>query len=236
MAQVVEAAAIGTGDRVLEVGAGTGALSVQLLDAGARLVAVEIDRDLKPVLRQVLGDRATLVFDDVLTGKHTINPCVIEALGAGPFKLVANLPYNVASPLLVNLAVDHPDMSVAVVTIQREVADRLTAPPGGGGKNYGPLSVIVQAMCEVRRVATLPPGCFWPQPKVASAVVALTRRAAPLTDDPHRLADLVHRLFNQRRKQLGSILGRDTPLPDGVEPTMRPEQLSVAQLIQLAGN
>src|SRR5690606_37362939 len=105
-------------------------------------------------------------------------------------------------------------------------------PPGG--KDYGPLSVIVQAMCEAEQVAVLSPGCFWPQPTVESAVVRLRRRAEPMTDDPHRLMALLHRLFSRRRKQLGAILGRQTELPAGIDPAARPETLSVPQLADLA--
>ncbi|MEX0886839.1 MAG: 16S rRNA (adenine(1518)-N(6)/adenine(1519)-N(6))-dimethyltransferase RsmA [Phycisphaeraceae bacterium] len=238
MQRIVEAATIAPDDVVLEVGAGTGSLSEALLEAGARLVAVEYDRNLEPILREryaPYGDRVRLVMGDVLAGKHAINPEVIaavdEAAGADRYTLVANLPYNIASPLLVNLALDHPRMQRGVVMIQREVADRLTAGPGS--KTYGPLSVVVQAMCGVRRLMALPPGCFWPPPKVHSAVVELVRRSQPLTDDPHQLARFAQRLFQKRRKQLRAILG-DVNLPAGVEPKARPESLTVEQLIELA--
>ncbi len=236
MTQIVAAAAITPGDLVLEVGPGTGSLSECLLDAGARLLCVEIDSDLEPILQARIGDRATLLFTDVLASKHQLNPRVITALkSARPgssFKLIANLPYNVASPLLANLVVDHPEMSLAVVMVQREVADRLAAPPGG--KEFGPLGILVQAMCGVELLTTLSPSCFWPAPKVDSAVVRLIRRTQPLTHDPRKLSDLVHRLFQKRRKQIGSILGRSTPLPPGIDPQSRPEQLTLAQLAQLA--
>ena len=238
MDQVVAAARVGEGHVVLEVGAGTGSLSRRLLDAGARLVAVEIDADLEPILRQQLvepfGGRVTLVIGDVLTGKHVISLVVLDALasiGAAKFKLVANLPYNIASPLLVNLAVDHPGMTDAVVMVQREVAARLAAGPGT--KVYGPLGVIVQAMCEVELIATLAPTCFWPNPQVESAVIRLTRRSRPLTADPARFGAFIHNVFHTRRKQLGTILGRDLNWPAGVEPVTRPEQLSIQQLAAL---
>lgn len=235
---IVAAAAIVPGDVVLEVGPGTGVLAQRLLHHGARLVAVEIDHDLEPILRETLAPWAsqlTLVIGDVLAGKHHLNPKVMEAVDqhtGGSFKLIANLPYNVASPLIANLAIDYPRLSMAIVMVQREVADRLTAGPGG--KDYGQLGVIVQAMCQVQRVATLPPGCFWPQPKVDSAVVRLLRRDVPLTTDPHRLSKALLMLFSKRRKQLGAIVGRTTPLPPGVDPTARPETLSVEQLVELA--
>lgn len=287
MARILAAAELKDSDRVLEVGPGTGALSERLLGAGARLVMVEIDRDLAPILQERVLDRwpnhATLLIADVLAGKHEINPAVWEAMSSplsgaepqpgegtpdqargaradsasprapspgdeyaailsraraspagrgGPFKLIANLPYNVASPLIANLVLDHPEMSLAVVMIQREVADRLTAPPGG--KDYGPLGVLVQAACEVERVAVLTPGCFWPAPKVDSAVVRLRRREKPLTADLPALSRILHTLFSKRRKQIGAILGRATPLPAGIDPRARPEQLTVGQLIALA--
>ncbi|MEX1017902.1 MAG: 16S rRNA (adenine(1518)-N(6)/adenine(1519)-N(6))-dimethyltransferase RsmA, partial [Phycisphaeraceae bacterium] len=233
------------GDVVLEVGAGTGALTEQLLEAGAQVVAVEIDTDLEPILQDRLApyaDRVTLVLGDILATKRTLNPTVLTALShhapipnlqspIPAFKLIANLPYNVASPLLINLAVDHPAMTLGVVMIQREVADRLLAEPGN--KQYGPLTVMVQAMCQVERISTLPPGCFWPPPKVDSAVIRLRRREQPLTDDPHALGDLLHRLFSRRRKQLGAILGRATALPADIDPNARPESLSVEQLVTL---
>lgn len=233
--QIIAAADVQPGDRVLEVGPGTGTLSIALLETGANLLAVEVDRDLEPILQQVLEpwrDRARLLIADILAGKSRINPQVLEALGPGPFKLIANLPYNVASPLLANLALDHPDMRLAVVMIQREVGDRLTAQPGS--RDYGPLGILIQAMCHVDIVTTLPPACFWPQPKVDSVVVRLTRRDQPLTDQPHRLAELVQRLFQKRRKQIGAILGRDRALPEGIDPASRPEQLAVEQLILLS--
>lgn len=236
LAAILASAAIRPGDVVLEVGPGTGALSEHLLDAGATLIAVEIDRDLEPILKQRLvepyGDRVTLLFEDVLEGKHEINPRLMDLIAGRPFKLIANLPYNVASPLIVNLVLDHPHMSRAIVMVQREVGDRLAAPPGG--KDYGPLGIIVQAVCNVRRVVTLTPGCFWPMPQIDSAVIELTRLETPLTDDPHGLARLVHRLFEQRRKQIGSLLGRSTPLPAGIDPTLRAEKLSVQQLVELS--
>ncbi len=236
MARIMEAAALSPGDVVLEVGPGTGALTERLADAGARVVAVEIDRDMEPILRGRLGDRVTLHLGDALDGKHAISPealALLEQHHAERFKLIANLPYHIASPLLANLALDHPAMTHAVVMIQKEVADRLTAPPGT--KAYGPLGILLQAVFEIRRVGVLKPGCFYPPPSIDSAVVALHRRAAPLCDDPHAFSAMLHTLFSKRRKQLGAILGRDAELPAGVEPTMRPEVLSLDQLCELAG-
>jgi len=232
--RLVDAAGVGEGDRVLEVGPGTGALTEHLLERGCAVVACELDRGLADLLRERLGGRPgfTLIEGDCLLGKRGLNPAVVEALGTRPFTLVANLPYGAASPLLVTLLVDHPLCGAMHVTIQREVADRLRARVGT--RDYGELGIIVQALAEVKKIATLAPECFWPRPKVTSEMVSVVRRAAPLTDDPRRLLDLCRRLFTQRRKQLGTILGRSTALPAGIEASQRPEQLSIERLEELA--
>ncbi|MEM9110595.1 MAG: rRNA adenine dimethyltransferase family protein [Planctomycetota bacterium] len=287
MARIMEAAQLRPGDVVLEVGPGTGALTERLVESGARVVAVEIDREMRPILQARLGDQITLYIGDALDGKHAINREVLRLLNTplpmgegqgvrgeakprdsadqstqndrsspdpspqpspvgrggqssshktqapGPtFKLIANLPYNIASPLLGNLAIDHINMTAAVVMIQKEVADRLLARPGT--KAYGPLGVLIQALFAVERVGVLKPGCFYPPPSIDSAVVAMRRRNEPLCEDARALGALLHTLFSKRRKQLGSILGRGALLPEFVEPTMRPEQLTVEQLCVLA--
>ncbi len=234
MRKIIHAADIRPGELILEVGPGTGALTGRLLDTGADVIAVEIDRRLEPLLRHQFRtdtDGLWLIFEDILIGKRMLNPRVMELIGGRAFKLVANLPYNVASPLLVNLAAHYSNMSHAIAMIQEEVAARIMARPGG--KDYGQLSVMIQAMCEIERVVVLPPSCFWPMPKVSSAVIRLTRRDQPLTDQPDELDHLLHILFSKRRKQLGGILGRQESLPEGVEPHMRPDSLSVQQIISL---
>ena len=276
--KIMDAAKLAPGDTVLEVGPGTGALTERLVDEGANVIAVEIDRDMRPILEARLGEKITLHVGDALDGKHAINAEVLALLntplpsGEGPgvrgesqpsksdagcdqadrsstdpspqpspvgrggqgkpFKLIANLPYNIASPLMANLAIDHLNMTGMVVMIQKEVADRLLAQLGT--KAYGPLGVLIQALFEVERVCVLKPGCFYPPPSIDSAVVAMHRREQPMCEDAKALGELLHKLFSKRRKQLGSILGRDVALPDGVEITMRPEQLSVEQLCVLS--
>jgi 16S rRNA (adenine1518-N6/adenine1519-N6)-dimethyltransferase len=231
---ILEAAGPLNGKTILEVGSGTGVLTETLLDAGATVIAVEIDEAMVQILRDRIGpDSATfrLIQTDVLANKHTLDPTVVDALGNTDFAMVANLPYQVATPLLLNLVVDHPTMHRAVIMIQREVADRIVADPGG--KEYGILPVIAQAAMAVQIVTTLPPDCFWPKPKVSSAVIALERLAQPKTDQLPRLARLARRLFSQRRKQIGSLLGRQIDWPEGIDPSARPEQLSVEQFIEL---
>jgi len=231
---ILDAADVTPDDLVLEIGPGTGVLTEPMREAGADVVAVELDFDMVGILRERVGedrDGWTLIQGDIMAGKHAINPAVIDTLAGRPFKLVANLPYNITGPLLATLATDHPQMGSAIVMVQREVADRIMAGPHC--KQFGPLGVILQAMNQIERITTLSPNCFWPRPKVDSAVIRLTRRDAPLCGDPHALSEFLQRLFQKRRKQIGAILGRDN-IPDDFDASARPEQLGVEQLIALA--
>lgn len=244
--RLVEASGVGPGDLVLEVGPGTGALTDALLEQGCEVVACELDRGLGALVARRhagAGARFRLIQGDCLERKTLLNPEIGQALGDRSFRLVANLPYGAASPLMALLATryhpktpgEHPRCLGQFVTIQKEVAQRLRAGPGGS--EYGELGVIVQAMCAVTRLATLPPECFWPRPKVTSEMVSIVPLEAPLSDAPQRLAALCRVLFTKRRKQVGTILsgaGMTEALPPGIEPTMRPEQLSVTQLVELA--
>jgi len=234
--RIVDAASPAPGERVFEVGPGTGALSEAALERGARVLAVEIDPDLQPLLQETFepyGDRAELIIDDVLDGKHAVRSSIAARLRAEPFLLLANLPYHVASPLIMLLLREFPTMSRAVVMVQKEVADRLLAPPDAAA--YGAMSVVGQTLARIEKIATLAPGCFWPSPGVDSAVVRLTPRAGARDAlDPNRFADLVHATFAQRRKQIRHALARlELPTPDWLDPTRRPQTLSVEDFRRL---
>lgn len=236
LTKLVDAAEIIPGELVLEVGPGTGTLTETLLERGAEVIACELDRDLADVIKERIGERVTLIVGDALERGRRLNADIIAAIGGRSFKLVANLPYNIASPLMAALLLDHPGCSGQFVTIQKEVADRLLAEPCT--KEYGPLTVIIQALAEVKRIAIVKPTSFWPQPKVSSAMVCILRKDAGDVGvaDPHGFAAFVTELFTKRRKQLGAIFGRDHPeyaWPAGIRPEMRPEALDVEQLIGL---
>lgn len=238
--KLVDAAAVRAGDVVLEIGPGTGTLTEELLAAEATVVACEIDPDMQAILADRFAEaigtgRLQLVRGDCLDGKRSLAAEVLSALGDRPFVLVANLPYGAASPVMAILASRAPRCRGQFVTVQREVADRLRAEPGG--KDYGPLTVIVRLLCDVRLLDIVRPGSFWPAPEVTSAMIAIEPRhdAEPFASgELDAFERMLHELFSRRRKQLGSILGREGPWPEGVEPTMRPEELSPETLRALS--
>lgn len=246
--KLVDAANLRAGELVLEVGPGTGTMTEELLSRGVEVIACELDDALAAMNRERIPElpgaagRFTLVHGDCLEGKNAVSPAVLERIGGRRFKLVSNLPYGAGTPLMSRLLVAHPECDAMAVTIQKEVADRLLARPST--KDYGALAVVAQAAAEIERVALAPPECFWPRPEVTSAMVLLRRRAVPLAPDMPGLSELCREIFAQRRKQIGSLLGRGAAGERadwdairssgvGVEPTMRAEELSPEQIIAL---
>ena len=242
----VERSGVGPGDLVLEVGPGTGTLTGALLERGARVVAVELDRGLAGLLRERFADRLhdgetpaegqlALIEGDCLDGKRALNPRAAALLGDERFKLVANLPYGAATPLMLVLMCDTPNCTEMHVTIQKEVADRLRAGPGR--KAYGSISVVAACVMPAKRFAGLGAECFWPRPKVASSMVSLERLNQPATDDARALADFCQLLFSGRRKQLGALLRarglEPDAWPEGIRPTDRVEQLAPERVAAL---
>jgi 16S rRNA (adenine1518-N6/adenine1519-N6)-dimethyltransferase len=192
---------------VLELGAGLGHLTARLLARGARVVAVERDRDMARVLRGELGDRITLLEADAARLDLAGLARAYGAADGGTAKLavVGNLPYHLTSPILFSLLDQAPHVLRAVFLLQREVAERLAAPPGS--RDWGLLSVLLQREADVSVERIVPPGAFWPPPKVSSAVLcALFRPPADAVLDPARFRRLVKAGFAQRRKMLRNAL------------------------------
>ena len=228
--RLVDAAELTSGASVLEVGPGTGTLTETLIETGVRVITSEIDTGLADLIQERLGDRVTLVRGDCLARGRRLAPELQAALGDAPFTLVANLPYQIASPLMIELLLHHPNCLGQFVTIQREVAERLTAPEGTRAR--GPLGILASTFGTVERIGDVPASCFWPQPKIVSSMVAI-RPARRIDVDREAFARFVTMLFASRRKQLGRILGRDVELPEGIESTARPETLDNEQLLRL---
>jgi 16S rRNA (adenine1518-N6/adenine1519-N6)-dimethyltransferase len=230
---VADAGMIGAGDLVVEVGPGTGTLTEEILSRGAEVVAVEIDRDLAGLLRERFAgnEKFSLIEGDALAGKHALNEELQASLGEAAkrgrgVKLVANLPYNIASPLVIEMLIAGVELLVFVV--QKEVADRLRAKQGSD--DYGPLTVMAQLLSKVEYLRKLPPAAFWPAPGVDSALVRMVR-ADRLGERAGAFGTFVHQVLSARRKTLRKALERANVDADGViaklglNPQTRAEEL-----------
>ncbi|MCE9619885.1 MAG: 16S rRNA (adenine(1518)-N(6)/adenine(1519)-N(6))-dimethyltransferase RsmA [Planctomycetes bacterium] len=228
---LLSAAKIRQGEVILEVGPGTGVLTDLLVEAGAEVIACELDRDLALLMRERFGKRIRLIEGDCLAGKHSLNPEITALIDGRTFRLIANLPYQAATPLIATLMNDFPNCEGMIVTIQREVAQRLAAAPGT--HDMGLLSVMAQFYAVIRKVADIRPGSFWPEPEVDSAIIEIAPHK-PRPTPPARMHELLECAYQHRRKQLGSSLGDRFRFPEGFDRTRRPETLSVAEWVALA--
>ena len=235
---VAEAGEIGPEDLVIEVGPGTGTLTEELLARAGRVVAVEIDRDLARMLRSRFADRPQfrLIEGDALANKHQLNGELLEVLAAktGPARLVANLPYNIASPLVIEMLMAGVDL--LAFTVQKEVALRLKAT--AGSDDYGPLSVMAQMLGRVEVLRTLPPQAFWPAPTIESALVRIAREDR-LGERAADFSRVVHTLFSQRRKMIRKALGQLTGQPEqllqqnGLDGQRRAEEFTPEEFLRM---
>jgi 16S rRNA (adenine1518-N6/adenine1519-N6)-dimethyltransferase len=237
--RIARLAEVGPGDRIVEIGAGLGSLTLALAETGASVTAVEIDRYLVPVLRSVVepagvtvveGDALRLDWSTVLDGGG----------GGGGWVLVANLPYNVATPLVADLLDFVPAIDRMLVMVQKEVGERLAA--RAGDEAYGAVSVKVSYWAEAKLVGKVAPTVFVPQPNVDSVLVSIARRSVPAVDPAvvpaSRLFEVVRAGFAHRRKMLrGALAGVVDPSAfeaAGVRPEARAEELDVAAWGRLA--
>ncbi len=212
---MVQSADLGRSDAILEVGTGTGSLTSRLCDEAGTVVSVELDLDFSRMASDLLADRTnlSLMHADILERKNEMNPDVLKewdrvaaAAGCTNKKLVANLPYVVATPVIANLLIADVGIERMVVMVQWEMAERLNAEPGT--KDFGALAVLVQSVAEVKIIRRLAPTVFWPQPKVDSAIVLIRPDAAKRSEvrNVPAFRAFLRDLYTHRRKNLRQAL------------------------------
>ncbi|MCF2667477.1 16S rRNA (adenine(1518)-N(6)/adenine(1519)-N(6))-dimethyltransferase RsmA [Faecalicatena contorta] len=210
--KIIRAAEITKEDMVLEIGPGIGTMTQYLAEAAGKVVAVEIDKNLIPILSDTLSayENVTIINEDVL--KLDIQKLANEENQGRPIKVVANLPYYITTPIIMGLFENHVPVESITVMVQKEVADRMQTGPGN--KDYGALSLAVQYYAEPYIVANVPPNCFMPRPKVGSAVIRLTCHEQPPMEvkDERLMFDIIRASFNQRRKTLANGLNNSDKL------------------------
>lgn len=244
--RIISAAGITKEDCVLEIGPGIGTMTQYLAESAGAVVAVEIDRNLIPILEDTLSayDNVTVINEDIL--KLDIQKIVEEKNGGRPIKVVANLPYYITTPIIMGLFESHVPLKSITIMVQKEVADRMQVGPGT--KDYGALSLAVQYYAKPEMIANVPPNCFIPRPNVGSAVIRLTRYEEPPVKvaDERKMFSLIRASFNQRRKTLVNGLGNAAGLGISKErvvqvleemelpPTVRGETLTLEQFAKLS--
>ena len=244
--KIIEESRITKDDFVLEIGPGIGTMTQYLCENAREVAAVEIDKNLIPILADTLSayDNVEVINDDIL--KVDINRLAQEKNGGKPIKVVANLPYYITTPIIMGLFESHVPIDSITIMVQKEVADRMQVGPGT--KDYGALSLAVQYYAKPEIVANVPPNCFMPRPNVGSAVIRLMRHLEPpvQVEDEKMMFRLIRASFNQRRKTLANGLGNATDIPLskeqiqesilelGVPVTIRGETLTLEQFAALS--
>ena len=244
--KIMDAAEITKEDCVVEIGPGIGTMTQYLAERAGEVVAVEIDKNLIPILEETLSeyDNVTIINEDIL--KVDLNRIVEEKNQGKPVKVVANLPYYITTPIIMGLFENQVPLKSITIMVQKEVADRMQVGPGT--KDYGALSLAVQYYAKPEIVAIVPPNCFIPRPNVGSAVIRLTRYEEPpvkVKNEKFMFA-LIRASFNQRRKTLANGLANAQNLPlsrekvtevleqMGLSPTIRGEALTLEQFAKLS--
>ena len=243
--KIIAGAGVTKDDMVLEIGPGIGTIPQYLAEAAGKVVAVEIDRNLLPILQETLADydNVKVIHADVLS--LDLEKLVQEENGGRPIKVVANLPYYITTPIIMALFEQHVPLANVTVMVQKEVAARMKSGPGS--KDYGALSLAVQYYAEPYIVANVPCNCFMPRPNVDSAVIRLTRYEEPPVQvkDEKMLFKIIRASFNQRRKTLQNGLNNSSELnftkdqiaaaiaEAGFSPSVRGEALTLEQFAKL---
>lgn len=243
--KIIAGAGVTKDDMVLEIGPGIGTMTQYLAEAAGKVVAVEIDRNLLPILQETLADydNVKVIHADVLS--LDLEKLVQEENGGRPIKVVANLPYYITTPIIMALFKQHVPLANVTVMVQKEVAARMKSGPGS--KDYGALSLAVQYYAEPYIVANVPCNCFMPRPNVDSAVIRLTRYEEPpvQVNDEKMLFKIIRASFNQRRKTLQNGLNNSSELnftkdqiaaaiaEAGFSPSVRGEALTLEQFAKL---
>lgn len=244
--RIIAAAGVTKEDFVLEIGPGIGTMTQYLCEHARAVAAVEIDKNLIPILADTLSeyDNVEVINDDIL--KVDINRLAKERNGGKPIKVVANLPYYITTPIIMGLFESHVPIDSITIMVQKEVADRMQVGPGT--KDYGALSLAVQYYAKPEIVANVPPNCFMPRPNVGSAVIRLTRhKEVPVqVADEKLMFRIIRASFNQRRKTLVNGLNNAPDIPFskeeiaeaiaelGVNPSIRGEALTLEQFAKLS--
>jgi 16S rRNA (adenine1518-N6/adenine1519-N6)-dimethyltransferase len=244
--KIIDSAQISKEDCVLEIGPGIGTMTQYLAEQAREVVAVEIDKNLIPILKDTLSDydNVTIINEDIL--KVDIQKIVQEKNGGRPVKVVANLPYYITTPIIMALFESHVPLKSVTIMVQKEVADRMQVGPGT--KDYGALSLAVQYYAKPEIIAKVPASCFMPRPNVDSTVIRLTRYEVPpvQTVDEAYLFAVIRASFNQRRKTLANgltnagNLGVDRQMVEtvleemGLPKTVRGEALTLEQFADLS--
>ena len=243
--KIIAGAGVTKDDMVLEIGPGIGTMTQYLAEAAGKVVAVEIDRNLLPIIQETLADydNVKVIHADVLS--LDLEKLVQEENGGRPIKVVANLPYYITTPIIMALFEQHVPLANVTVMVQKEVAARMKSGPGS--KDYGALSLAVQYYAEPYIVANVPCNCFMPRPNVDSAVIRLTRYEEPpvQVNDEKMLFKIIRASFNQRRKTLQNGLNNSSELnftkdqiaaaiaEAGFSPSVRGEALTLEQFAKL---
>lgn len=242
--KIIDGARVKEGDKVIEVGPGIGTLTREMAKRAEKIVAVEIDKNLIPILKETLADfdNTEVVNEDIL--KVDINKLVDEKLSGGPVKLIANLPYYITTPIVMKFLEEDIPVTDIVVMVQKEVADRMNAVPST--KDYGALSVAVQYYCDTEIVAKAPRHMFIPQPKVDSTVIGLHIREEKKykADNEQLFFKTVKAAFGQRRKTLLNSLSsmgvldkakiKEVLAEAGIDEKRRGETLSIEEFANLS--